>query len=76
MNRLTFTAVVSAALVLSACSKAASSAEPKSMTGAQLSDETRRCRDLGLKAYDDPSCKRAQQESNDRFYGTGKGRTP
>ena len=75
MTRLTFS-LVAATLALSACSKVARSADPKTMTGPQLSDETRRCRDLGLKAYDDPACKRAQQESNDRFYGTRQERAP
>lgn len=75
MKRRTVT-VIAAALALSACSRSASSADPKAMTGPQLVDETRRCRDLGLKAYDDPACKRAQQESNDRFYGDRRERTP
>jgi conjugative transfer region protein TrbK len=69
-------AFVAAALALCACSKAPAQADPKAMTGQQLSQETDRCRGLGLKAYDDPSCNQAEKESNDRFYGGSPRRSP
>lgn len=58
-----------ALMSLSACERSTSKPSPKQMSGVDLSAELRRCKELGLKAYDDPSCKRAQQESNDRFLG-------
>lgn len=72
MNRLTVTAIA-AMLALAGCSKASSSADPKAMTGPQLTDETHRCRDLGLKVYDDQQCQAAQREQQRRFLGEGGG---
>jgi conjugative transfer region protein TrbK len=43
------------------------------MTGQQLDAEMQRCRALGLKSYDDPSCKAALQENRDRFLGKSGG---
>lgn len=57
---------------LTACDRAVSTATPAKMSGEQLSTEMQRCKALGLQAYDDRSCKAAQQESNDRFLGKSK----
>lgn len=57
---------------LGACDRASTVSAPAKMSGAQLSTEMERCKGLGLKAYDDPGCKAAQQESNDRFLGKSK----
>jgi len=43
------------------------------MNGQELDAEMQRCRALGLKSYDDPSCKAALQENRDRFLGKGGG---
>ena len=46
---------------------------PAQMNGQELDAEMQRCRALGLKSYDDPSCKAALQENRDRFLGKGGG---
>ena len=71
MTRLFFAAV--AVLALSGCGERQAAADAKQMNGQQLASERDRCRDLGLKAYDDPACKAAQQERQDRFLGKTKG---
>ena len=68
MIRLTL-AVSTLALVLAGCDRPAPKPDPRTMKGVDLQTELRRCKELGLKAYDDADCKRAQQESNDRFLG-------
>lgn len=74
MNRsLMLILAATSMLGLSACSKGAGKPPPQQMSGTDLTSELRRCKELGLKAYDDPSCKQAQRESNDRFLGKSKG---
>jgi len=74
MNRKLVLATVTVAfLALTACDRVAAPKQASEMTPVTLSSELRRCKELGLKAYDDPKCKAAQQESNDRFLGTSKG---
>jgi conjugative transfer region protein TrbK len=74
MNRkLVLATATGALLALTACDRAAAPKQASEMTPANLSTELQRCKELGLKAYDDPKCKAAQQESNDRFLGTSKG---
>ena len=62
-------ALSAVALILSSCDRPASKPDPRTMKGPDLQSELRRCKELGLQAYEDTGCKRAQQESNDRFLG-------
>jgi conjugative transfer region protein TrbK len=61
---------------LTSCGRGAASETAKAMTAPTLSAELARCKQLGLKSYDDAGCRAAQQESNDRFYGRKREGTP
>jgi conjugative transfer region protein TrbK len=77
MKLATTAAVALAALTsISACSRQGGAESAKAMSAPALSDELQRCKQLGLKSYDDAACRAAQQESNDRFYGRKRERTP
>jgi conjugative transfer region protein TrbK len=67
-------ASLTALLLVTACDRPATAVEqdPKSMTGPELARERDRCRDLGLRANEDPACKAALQERRDRFLGKDK----
>lgn len=66
MIRLTLLSFATAAS-LAGCGQQAPAPSPKHMSGTELAAERDRCRALGLKAYEDPGCKAAQQEREDRF---------
>jgi len=69
-------AIFGCAGALLGCSRSDVSDQAKpsaQMTGQQLDAEMQRCRALGLKSYDDPSCKAALQENRDRFLGKSGG---
>lgn len=61
------------ALGLAGCGKPAAPPATDGMTDAQLNAEVARCRGLGLKYYDDPACRAAQQARTDRFFGKPSG---
>lgn len=65
-------AATSAAAVLAGCSPAAPAKAAKDMTGEELKTELQRCKELGLKVYDDKACQAAQEESSARFFGRSK----
>jgi conjugative transfer region protein TrbK len=77
MTRLTpFAASFVAVLLAAGCDRTPAAQAPKEMSAPQLKTELERCKELGLKAYDDAGCKQAQQESNDRFLGKSKEPAP
>lgn len=77
MTRLILSAASTVAVLLVAgCDRTPPAQAPKEMTAPQLKTELERCKELGLKAYEDAGCKHAQQESNDRFLGKGKEPAP
>jgi conjugative transfer region protein TrbK len=69
MRALLIISSFSAVTILSACNRAEpAKAAPAAMSSTQLSTELERCKQLGLKVYDDAACQAAQQERNDRFF--------
>lgn len=77
MTRLILAAASTVALSLAAgCDRDPSAQAPKEMSAPQLKTALERCKELGLKAYDDAGCKQAQQESNDRFLGKSREPAP
>ena len=64
-------------ILLTSCAGAALSAcdrvepakpKPAAMSSTELSTELDRCKQLGMKVYDDAACQAAQRERNDRFF--------
>jgi conjugative transfer region protein TrbK len=74
MTRLILSAASTLVLLLAGCDRTSPAVNeaPKAMTGPELAQERDRCRDLGLKANDDPACKAALQERRNRFLGKDK----
>jgi conjugative transfer region protein TrbK len=72
----TATLAVAACAAMVACSRQGAAEGAKAMSAPALSSELERCKQLGLKSYDDAGCRAAQQESNDRFYGRKREKTP
>ena len=72
----TATVALAACATMSACSRQSAAEDAKAMSAPALSSELQRCKQLGLKSYDDAGCRAAQQESNDRFYGRKREKTP
>jgi conjugative transfer region protein TrbK len=72
----TATVALTACATMAACSRQGVAENAKAMSAPTLSAELERCKELGLKSYDDASCRAAQQESNDRFYGRKREGTP
>ena len=78
MMKLVTTATVAlvACAAMAGCGRQGAAENAKAMAAPALSSELQRCKQLGLKSYDDPGCRAAQQESNDRFYGRKREKTP
>jgi hypothetical protein len=77
MTRLILSVASTVAVLLAAgCDGTPAAQASKDMSAPQLETELERCKELGLKAYDDAGCKQAQQESNDRFLGKSKEPAP
>lgn len=69
MRTLLIISSFSTVALLSACGRAEpTKAPPAAMSAPQLSSELERCKQLGLKVYDDAACQAAQRERNDRFF--------
>jgi conjugative transfer region protein TrbK len=69
MRTLLIFSCLSAATALSACGRVEpAKPAPAAMSSGQLSTELERCKQLGLKVYDDAACQAAQRERNDRFF--------
>ena len=63
-----------ASATLSACNRPEpAKAAPSAMSSADLATELERCKQLGLKVYDDAACQAAQKEDRARFLGDSKG---
>ena len=74
MRALLIISSFSAITILSACNRAEpAKAASAAMSSTQLSTELERCKQLGLKVYDDAACQAAQKEDRARFLGTNKG---
>ena len=58
--------------LLAACDRATSAKSPATMSPAELAAEQERCKQLGLKVYDDAACQAAQAEDRSRFLGTSR----
>jgi len=67
MRTVSVIASFAALASLSACSQETAKA-PAAMSSADLTTELERCKQLGLKVYDDAACQAAQKERNDRFF--------
>ena len=61
-------ALLALAVCLEGCKPAVPAASGAGLSEERLGAELRRCRDLGLKAYDDPTCRAAQAERTRRFF--------
>lgn len=64
---------VAIAWSLAGCGPQANPHSAAKMSDAALNLELQRCRGLGLKSYDDPSCRAARQAQTDRFFGKPSG---
>ena len=74
MRSLLIISSFSTVALLSACDRGEpAKAPPAAMSAPQLSAELERCKQLGLKVYDDAACQAAQKEDRARFLGTSKG---
>lgn len=62
---------VAAVALLAGCDKVAPK-DPKAMTGVELTKELERCKQLGMKVYQDHACSVANKESFERFMGRSK----
>lgn len=74
MRTLLIFSCLSAAAGLSACDRVEpAKPAPPTMSSTELSTELDRCKQLGMKVYDDAACQAAQKEDRARFLGTNKG---
>ncbi|MFC3070466.1 hypothetical protein [Phenylobacterium soli] len=71
MNRLTFTAVVSAALVLSACDQSRATNHESEPAHAASAGDVDRCSKGGMAAANDPTCKAASDQRFREFLDGG-----
>lgn len=69
MRTILIFSCLSAAAALSACDRVEpAKPKPAAMSSTELSTELDRCKQLGMKVYDDAACQAAQRERNDRFF--------
>lgn len=74
MRTLLIFSCLSAVAGLSACDRVEpAKSAPAAMSSTELSTELDRCKQLGMKVYDDAACQAAQKEDRARFLGTNKG---
>jgi len=73
MRTLLIFSCLSAAAGLSACDRVEpAKPAPAAMSSTELSTELDRCKQLGMKVYDDAACQAAQRERNNRFFKKSK----
>lgn len=72
MKTLLISVFVLVGPLASGCSRPGAADDPKTMDAPSLSSELKRCRDLGLKSYEDANCKAAIQENRERFLGKSR----
>jgi conjugative transfer region protein TrbK len=73
MRALSVIASLVAVASLSACDRQqAAKTQSAAMSSSNLDAELERCKQLGLKVYEDAACQAAQKEDRARFLGSSK----